>query len=143
MNCKMKKYCLIFLLSLILFSCMDRAVDNRDLKICNETNDMIYFFFFFYDIFANPYQDYGEDVLNFNNSVKQDTFAYFIDKPINWEDFIKDCKDGKMRLFIVTKDSVDKYGLKGVISKNIFTQKYLIDIDYLNKTSWSIMYKGK
>ena len=106
----MKRYSLIFLLSLILCSCMDRAIDNRELKIYNESNGIIYYFVSESDIFVNPYQDYSADVLNSNNSVKQDTFAYFIDKPINWEDFIKDCKNGKMRLFIVKKDSVDKYG---------------------------------
>jgi hypothetical protein len=139
----MKIYCLIFLQLFILLSCMDRAIDNRDLKIVNESNKIIYYFVSENDSFTKPYQDYSEYVLNTNNSISQDTFAYFIDKPINWEDFINNCKDRKMRLFIVLKDSVDKYGLKVVISKGIYTQKYFIDIDDLNNKNWSITYKEK
>ncbi len=143
MNCKTKSFWLILLLFTMLSSCMDRAIDSRNLKIYNKSNSVIYFFVSKNDAFTNPYQNYSEKVLNDNNRVKQDTFAYFIDKPINWEEFIKDCMDGKMRLFIVAKDSIDKYGFKEVISNSIFTQKYLIDIDYLNKKSWSIVYKER
>ncbi|MFN8259109.1 MAG: hypothetical protein U0W24_25695 [Bacteroidales bacterium] len=139
----MKSCCLIFLLVSIFCGCLDRAPDNRKLKIYNKSNDIIYFFISEKDEFSDPYQDYSEKAIDAVDKVKQDTLAYFIDNPINWEEYIKDCQDGKMRLFIVAKDSVDKYGLKMVISKSIFTKKYLIDIEYLNKVDWSIKYEDK
>lgn len=140
---KMNRYSLIFLLSFLLISCLDRSIDNRNLKIYNMSSDTIFFFISENDAFTNPYQEYSEETIFSEDMVKQDTFAYYTDNPISWEDFIMNCKDGKMRLFIVAKDSVDKYGIKEVISQSVFTQKYLIDIDYLNRTSWFITYKGK
>lgn len=139
----MKRLWLIVFLSGLLFGCLDRAIDKRDLKIYNKSNNTIYFFISENDVFINPYQDYSNEVIDVNYSVKQDTFAYFIDNPINWDEFIKDCEGGKMRLYIVAKDSVDKYGLTKVIFKNIYTRKYFLDIDYLNKTNWVIQYKDK
>ncbi|HET9570789.1 MAG TPA: hypothetical protein VFP20_05225 [Bacteroidales bacterium] len=129
----MKKYLLIFFLFTFFSGCMDRAIDKRNLRICNKSIGMIYFFVSENDVFTNPYQDYSEEVLNANNCIRQDTSALYIDKPINWDEFIKNCKDGKMRVIIVSKDSIDKYGLKKVIFESIFTQKYLLDIDNLKK----------
>ena len=138
----MKKNWFIIFLSLILCSCMDR-VDNRNLRIYNNSDETIYFFVSKNDLFINPYKDYSTDRLNTNYCVKQDTFSYFVDRPVYWEEYIKDCKDEKIRLFVVAKDSVDKYGLQMVMSKCIFTKKFLLDIDSLNKSNWSVLYLVK
>lgn len=142
MNNKIKIYWLTVFIFVLLSSCMDK-VDNRNLKIYNKSDNTIYFFISKSDLFSNYGRDYSEEVLETNNCVKQDTFAYIIDRPIFWNEYIKNCLGGKMRLFIVAKDSIDKYGLKTVISKSIYTQKYLLDINDLKKANWNIIYKIK
>ena len=140
MNRKMKRFWLMFFLSAVLIGCMDR-VDNRDLKICNNSSDTIYFFISQNDVFTYPYQDYSDKELNIKNSVVRDSCIYFIDRPIYWNGFFKDCEDGKMRLFIVAKDSVEKYGLRKILSKNIYTKVFKVDINELEKSKWQIIYE--
>jgi len=45
-------------------------------------------------------------------------------RPYKREDFISESKDNKMRLFIISKDSVKKYEWKDV-QKKIFTQRFI------------------
>jgi len=87
--------------------------------------------------------EYDEKMFNklFKVDINDTTFS--VDIPYSWEDFINESKEGKMRLFIISKDSVDKYGWKGVLAKNIYTKVYKLNIDDLKNNKWLIVYNGK
>lgn len=57
-----------------------------------------------------------------------------------WEDYIGLSKDKKMRLYIVEKDSINKYGWEKVHSMNLYNKKYTLDIDDLDSLNWTIEY---
>ena len=48
-----------------------------------------------------------------------------------------------MRLFIIKKDSLDKYGWEGIYQKNLYNAKYLLDIEKLDSLKWTITYNGE
>lgn len=58
-----------------------------------------------------------------------------------WEDYIKTCDNEKIRLYIIVKDSVDKYGWEAINAKNIYNKKYELTIDDLDSINWEITYK--
>lgn len=60
-----------------------------------------------------------------------------------WKTFFEKCKDKKARLYIIAKDSVDKYGWDKIYEKGIYNKKYLMTIEDLNKIDWEITYDGK
>lgn len=57
-----------------------------------------------------------------------------------WKDYIDISDNKKLRLYIIEKDSVDKYGWEGIQAKNIYNKKYTLDIDDLDSLKWTIEY---
>lgn len=47
-----------------------------------------------------------------------------------------------MRLYVVEKDSVNKYEWKGIHDRNLYNKKYMLDIDDLDSLNWTIEYTG-
>ncbi|MDD5150460.1 MAG: hypothetical protein PHC28_08240 [Flavobacterium sp.] len=64
------------------------------------------------------------------------------DGPRFWDNYFNSLEDKKARLFIVQKDSVDKYGWKEIFKKNIYNKKYLFTIKDLDSLNWTITYDG-
>jgi len=60
-----------------------------------------------------------------------------------WEDYIEKRDSKKIRLYIIVKDSVDKYGMNNIFKKNIYNKKHLFTIEDLDKLNWVFAYKGK
>lgn len=121
---------------------MDKAIDRRDVKVINKSKDSIYCLMSGSNSFKTPYIDYSEAVINENYIIPKDTFINIIDKPLNWEEYIMKSDEGKMRLFIISKDSVVKYGWREVLTRNIYTKVYQLTIDDLNNNHWQVLYEG-
>jgi hypothetical protein len=65
------------------------------------------------------------------------------DTPRFWDNYFQRLEDKKARLFIVQKDSVDKYGWKEIFKKNIYNKKYYLTLKHLDSLDWTINYDGK
>lgn len=155
MTKSLKKSFGLFLL-LILIGCMDR-VDNRYLTIANNSDKVIY------NIISpdeslngsGHYDEYLRDPKAYVYT-KEDSINKFVfleikpnikmdsnDRPRNWDLYFESIDDKKVRLFIIKKDSVDKYGWKEIFKKNIYNKKYLFTIKDLDSLNWKITYDGK
>jgi hypothetical protein len=93
--------------------------------------------------FKDPYYDYTVDVMEKYYRINKDTSVFLKDKPRTWEGYISNSKNGKMRIFIVSKDSVNKYGWEILLTKNIYTKVFKMDMKDLEKDKWQIIYTGK
>ena len=124
---------LIVILMLMITSCMRDRVDNRSLSIINNSNETIYWIRLYNDKFEKPENWDSDIILPTSNT-------YLIQPKPSWDDLIKSIEDGKLRIYIVNKDSVDKYGWDNVYKKNIFSKRYLIDMQYLEDNKWTIVY---
>ena len=130
-----------FLILLSLTSCLEH-IDTRKIKIVNETNKNIYVFDSQNDTFTEPYISYPLDtLLKYEKSEMKNPF--YMRNVIGWKSYIEDSKEGKMRIFLVEQDSIDKYGIKNILEKSIYTKVYKVDIQDLKDCDWEIVYRGK
>lgn len=137
----MKKHFLLASL-VLLVSCTPKE-ETRKIQIFNKSNNIIYCFIGTTDKLTEPYIDYPESYLE-SYKINPDTFQYLYNKELKWETFIdRECNNGKLRLFIVSKDSVNKYSWEEVLENNIYSTVYKLDIEALNKQQWKITYDGK
>ncbi len=154
MTKSLKKSFGLFLL-VILSSCMDK-IDKRNLIIFNNSNKVIYNVISSNDSIYNlgNYDDFvykGNYIYTKEGGIKMFGFTAINPKeklPSNggstkWDVYFESIYDKKIRLFIIKKDSVDKYGWKEILKKNIYNKKHLLNIEDLNKTNWEIEYKGE
>jgi hypothetical protein len=133
---------------------MDR-LDNRNLMIFNNSNKLIYNIISPNDS-INVLGYYNDFIYKGNNIyLKKGNIKMFVfiginpkeklpsnDRPNKWDLYFESINDKKMRLFIIEKDSVDKYGWKEIFKKNIYNKKYLLTIKDLNSLNWTITYDG-
>lgn len=139
----MRKVFYLFISLLFLNSCIDR-VELRDIKVLNKAGYNVYCLNSSTDNLITHYSGY-EDYQIFDNcfKVEKDSFNNVYNKPSDWNSYIMHSEGGKMRLFIIAQDSVEKYGWKEVITKNIYTKIYKLDISDLNNKNWQIVFDGK
>jgi hypothetical protein len=142
-----------FSLLFILASCMDR-LDNRNLTIFNNSNKKTYNIISQNDN-MNGSGHYDEFLYDENHIyTKEDSINRFVfleinpyvkmpsnDRPNNWDLYFKSIDDKKARLFIIQKDSVDKYGWHKIFKKNIYNKKYYLTLEDLDRMNWEIEYK--
>lgn len=134
---------ILYLSCVLLNGCLDYGPDKRNIKIINKTNTEIYCLRSENDSLMNPYINYYKMGMDNLYLIKPDSFINIPDKPQSWDTFIMNCKNQKMRLFIISKDSVLKYGWEEVIKQNIYTKLYKIDLTYLENNEWKIKINGK
>ena len=141
----MKKinYLIVNLVIIVFNSCLDIAHDTRDFKIVNKSNAIVYCLISDSDSFTNPFIDYKESGLEKLNLINKSTFIIYPENPKNWEEYIKSAENGKIRLFFIAKDSVDKYGWKKVLINNIYTRVCKLNMDDIKIRKWEITYYGK
>lgn len=133
---------------------MDK-IDTRNLMVSNKSKTAIYAIISkndnmnslgFYDEFENDesYINSRKDSINkfVFEKIEPSAKSASHDRPQNWDVFFKFIKDKKMRLFIVTNDSVNKYGWKTIFSKKIYNKKYYLTIEDLDRSNWEIIYNG-
>jgi hypothetical protein len=144
---------LFFIIFLIFISACDR-LDNRMLEVENNSDKTIY------SIISSDNQigtegfywefEYDEKHI----FTKEDSLFLFKftpilpnekienhDRPRFWDSYFEGIEDKKLRLFIVTQDSVEKYGWHKIFKKNIYTKKYILSKEDLDKQNWTIIYK--
>jgi hypothetical protein len=136
----MKERVLYLIMIIYLNSCLDYGPDIRNIKVSNKTEKDVYCLSASSDSFTNPYIDYYKKGMDEFFLIKQDSAINIPDKPKKWDSFFSKCKDGKMRIFIIDKDSVNKHGWEDVLTKGIYNRVYKIDMDYLEKNNWEIIY---
>lgn len=124
---------------LFFSSCMDR-IDLRNFEVSNNSSSNIYTVIHKNDIEDDTINNYGfigdfTDSI-YNHKVKE------INRPIDWKTYVSTSMGHKFRLYIIKKDSVDKYGWKVIHKKNIYNKKYLLNVDVLDSLNWKIEYNG-
>jgi hypothetical protein len=58
-----------------------------------------------------------------------------------WELSLKNHPEKILRVFIINKDSLDKYGLCKIYSKQIFSKRFDLTYEDLEKMKWIIIYE--
>lgn len=149
---KIEKILFVFLLFNSFCSC--DKYDTRELLVKNSSDKVIFSILSENDK-MNDAGFYYEYQNGFDETQRGDYDAPFIfteiktgqitanyDTPRFWDNYFQRLEDKKARLFIVQKDSVDKYGWKEVFKKNIYNKKYLFTIKDLDSLNWTITYDG-
>ena len=121
-------------------------ISNNDIIYSLSKTDTVF------DIEASKILKYeldGKDILkvdvshSFIDSLSKNGIDIIQKAPSHWKSYYDPYNKGnKMRLFIIKKDSVDKYGWEGIYKYNIYNKKYLLDIDDLDSLNWTIEYNG-
>lgn len=125
----------LILISFLLLSC--DYTENRFITIKNDSKNNILCFISKVDI--NYIASISE--MSSATEINKNEFAFLV--PItrgNWEDYIEKCDIKKARVYIIAKDSVDKYGWKDIYKKGIYNKKYLFTIQDLENINWEITY---
>jgi hypothetical protein len=153
---KLLRTIFIFLLFFIISSCVFDRIDKRRLMIYNNSNKEIYNVISPNDSIyrLENYDDFvykGNYIYTKEGDIK--LFGFTSIKPkeklpnnggsTKWDVYFESINDKKVRLFIIKKDSVDKYGWKEILKNNIYNKKYLFTIEDLDKIKWEIEYKGE
>lgn len=133
------------LFCLLGISCMDYT-DKEEIIIYNESNMEIYSILSNSDKISDSdyFAKYKLDntISTFNIAeIKPSEEKENNDRPVYWDSFFNSSIDKKARLFIISKDSVDKYGWQKIIKNKIYNKRYLLTIDDLKKKNWKIIYK--
>jgi hypothetical protein len=122
---------------------MDK-VETRKIEIVNKSNNVVYCLKAKSDFISESCRGFSETYLSEFSKISKDTIYYVYNKNIDWDSFINvECKNGKLRLFIISKDSIDKYGWSEVLTKNIYSKVYKLNMDDLEKCNWKITYYWK
>ncbi len=135
---------LVIILILLLISLFfTDKIDKRQVNIVNKTDDTIFCFNAIHHAFDNVYNMYKDYDFDRKFMVVGDSSSVFYDHPRDWNTAFNYSLDGKLRFFIISKDSVNKYGWEKVSKDTIFTKVYLLDIHDLDSLNWTIVYDGK
>lgn len=132
-----QKNIVLFLLFIVLMlsSCFrDRVVDTRKLSVVNESETDIYWVRSESGTLKKTISNDDVDL------VKVNSIGLVGNIVPPWDVTIANSKNKKLTIYIVIKDSVDKYGWANVYKKNKFSKKYLIDMQYLKDNKWTIVY---
>ena len=109
--------------------------ENRKIIVANKSNHLIYWLLSDYGKFDSNINDYIFD------SIKTNRADSIYCNGWSWESVVNNSIDKKICIFIIAKDDVLKYGLDSVLKKQTYVKKILVDIDYLDKNNWTVIYK--
>jgi hypothetical protein len=125
----------------LLTGCMDK-LDNRNIKIANNTDKAIYCFLSKNDKFPEMRQSYDDSTLN-DFLIEPHSTIDLGDPPIqSWDGYINNSVDQKCRILIYSKDTITKYGWEEVKGKDLYIKKYLLNIAVLDSIEWKISFNG-
>lgn len=133
----MKKYflnfCLIFI-STVFYFC-DRF-ESRYLFVKNDSKSAIICIITKKELNLTRIKDisFGEEVeVNKEGSVDPGKSS--------WERFIEKCDGQKLHFYIISKDSVSKYGYDTILKRNMYIRKDYFTIEDLEKINFRITYE--
>lgn len=131
----MKKFLTLIPLLILSLSC--DVTENRFVTINNNSKNNISCFISKVDL--NHIKNISE--MSSASEIKSNDFAFLA--PITrgtWEEYIEKCDAKKARIYIIVKDSIDKYGWENIYKNNIYNKRYIVTIQDLEKISWEIEY---
>ena len=133
----MKKYflnfCLIFI-STVFYFC-DRF-ENRHLFVKNDSKSAIVCI-----ITKKELNLTGKKDISFGEEVEVNKEGSVDPGKSSWERFIEECDGQKLRFYIISKDSISKYGLDTILKKNMYIRKDYFTIEDLEKINFHITYE--
>ena len=138
----MKRLTPFLLIIILLPSCIPDRIENRKIKVTNNSSQPIYCLKSQDDLFKYPYFDYDYRSMTEGFKIQHGSTGYVLDNPTSWDSYIKESKNGKLRLFIITQESLDRFGWGEILDKNIYDKVYSMSIDDLKKTHWKVKYDG-
>jgi hypothetical protein len=143
----------LIIIALCLGSCAWDKTDERNLIIYNRSAKSIYTVLGTDDTMKHSYlySEY-ENKVEYKKREKEDLLLKFYeilpsekdessDRPKRWNFYFESSQDKEIRLFIIHKDTVDKYGWFEVFQRNIYNKKYKLTIQDLDKQKWEIVYE--
>ena len=138
----------LFLICFLLFliGCVDR-IDERNLTVYNRSTNSIFAIISkdstmnslgYYDEFENKKTSYP----SFKFHEIKPTEKYIShDRPQHWDTFFKSASEHKLKLYIISKDSVEKYGWDFIFRNKLFIRKFQFSLNELNERDWEIIYR--
>lgn len=152
----MKKVCVLLLLPFLILMIKCEGYDSKDIILENNSDHSIYYSMTIEDeMFDIEKYRISERIENGEKFTKVDITGLFMSdeiakdsiteispRPREWNRYMKSAKDKKLHLYIIQKDSVDKYGWEGIHAKNVYNRKYNLDVDDLDSLNWTIEYDG-
>lgn len=138
--------------SFLSFGCVMDKYDE-DLYVKNNSLDTIYSILSEDDIIGSS--SYYEEFRRPENYLKTETDSVWTfvfseigpgekipnhDRYLRWSTYFKNGKDEKIRLFIVKKDSVSKYGWHKIFEKQIFNKKYTFTEKQFDSLNYLVEY---
>lgn len=109
--------------------------ENREIIVVNKSSKIIYWLLSDYGSFNSYIDEFVYDSISQN---KQDSISC---DGWSWESVEDKSINKKICIFIIVQDSIDKYNIENILKKQIYTKKILVDIDYLDKNNWTIVYR--
>lgn len=147
------KFIVIIIIFLCFQSCVWDKTDERCLMIKNNSKETIYTVLsndniikdsYLYSEYENKetYEKFRkENSLLIFRAIQPNEIGETSNRPKSWDTYLETSKEKKISLFIIHKDSIDKYGWFDVFKKNIYNKKYEFTIEDLDKQKWEVVYE--
>ena len=125
---KLIKVCMVALFVFFYSSC--DPVDHRELKVRNNTKGDIYWLFSENGTFKRPYlRDDMDSIAIYKNGIIS-SFSP------TWDERINRSTNKKLILYIVMKDTVQKYGWEKTYELSKYYKKLIVDMNFLDRNNW-------
>ena len=125
---------ILFTLFVFFYNSCD-PVDHRELLVLNNTKGDVYWLFSENDTFKKPHLRDDLDSIEINKNGIIRSYSP------TWDERISRSMNHKLALFIVKKDTVEKYGWEKTFIMQKYYIKIQIDMDYLEKNDLQIEIK--
>ena len=136
----------IVIAAYLITSCNFDKIDDRDVIIVNRSNKSIHCIISSNDSIKtiDHYNGFpnGNTLYSFKD-IKPNTVSEPNDRPRAWSTLFNRSDGNKIRLFILEKDLIDKYGWEKVLEKNIYSRKYKLSVEGLDSIKWRIEYMSR
>ena len=119
---------------------MDQKIDSRILNILNKSNEKVFYFESQNDFLNLPFKI--EDI--YNDSLQLDYYSIEKDDSTTfsprgtWENYLSKCSNNKLRIFVIRKSLIDKYGWKIVNSRKLYNNKFVLNVSMMDKLNWNL-----
>lgn len=101
---------------------MKDRIEKREIKIINYSTFDLYVLKSEEGLLKSPYYNYDIDSIKAGSSTQLENLFP------SWNELIKRSKNGKLTLFVITKDSIKDNGWDKVCQNQSYYKKYQIDI---------------
>jgi hypothetical protein len=135
-----------FILGILVLLASCDPVDLK-LRIKNETDQKIYFMTCPARTLNKMYRDEVKSQgnnLNYRNYIKE-MRPHSIEEQLMmghrgkaWENYVNHCENGKLRIFIFSIDTLNKYNWKDINENERYLTKREFSVEDLNKLNWEI-----